>query len=73
MEDEKPLAIPNETLQAERERLKATLRELETGQRKLEAELKLLRQKEIRTKRQIEALTTLLEINEPADDAKEKD
>lgn len=73
MEDEKPLAIANETLQAERERLKATLRELETGQRKLEAELKLLRQKEIRTKRQIEALTTLLEINEPADDAKEKD
>jgi septation ring formation regulator EzrA len=45
--------------------LKSQLREVETKQRTLEAELKALRQSEIRSKREIEALSTLIELNEP--------
>lgn len=54
-----------ESLKATRDQLKAQLRELEAEQRKLEAELKTLRQKEIRAKREIEALSTLVELREP--------
>ena len=58
------MPIDPETLKSERDQLKKTLRELEIKQREVDAELKGLRQQEIKTKRQIEALSTLLEINE---------
>ncbi len=59
------------SMKAERDKLKGTLRELELDQRKLEAELKVLRQKEIQTKREIEALTTLIEIQESREPSKQ--
>lgn len=58
------MAIESDTLKAERDRLTAVLREVEAGQRRVEAELKTLRQREIQTKREIEALTVLIEVNE---------
>jgi hypothetical protein len=61
------LAIDVELLKAERERLKEGLRELETEQRKLEASLKLLRQREIQAKREIEALSVLIEVGDGRD------
>ncbi len=51
-------------LKTELEGLKTALKDIEANQRKFENELKALRQQEIRTKRQIEALNTLLELNE---------
>lgn len=60
------MTIDVENLKAERERVKGELRKLEQEQRRLEAELKSFRQKEIRAKRQIEALTTLIDINHPS-------
>jgi predicted nucleic acid-binding Zn-ribbon protein len=59
------VTIDIESLKSERDRLKSQLREVETKQRSLEAELKALRQSEIRSKREIEALSTLIELNEP--------
>ena len=56
--------IDPETLKSEREKLKENLRELETEQRKLEASIKGLRQRELKTKREIEALSTLIELAE---------
>jgi predicted nucleic acid-binding Zn-ribbon protein len=56
------VAISSETLKAERDALKETLREVEAEQRRLEADLKAVRQRELRTKREIEALTTLLDL-----------
>jgi predicted nucleic acid-binding Zn-ribbon protein len=56
--------IDLETLKSERDRLRDTLRETETDVRKVEADLKLLRQREIQTKREIEALSTLIEMKE---------
>jgi hypothetical protein len=56
--------IDLETLKAERDRLRDALREAETDVRKVEADLKLLRQREIQTKREIEALSTLIEMKE---------
>lgn len=56
------MTISIETLQTERDVLKALLRETEVEQRKLEAEIKAVRQKELRTKREIDALTTLIEL-----------
>ncbi len=58
------MAIDLDSLKSERDKLKESLRELEGEQRKVEAELKGLRQREIQTKREIEALTTLVEIHE---------
>ncbi|MET0411898.1 MAG: hypothetical protein ABW217_11415 [Polyangiaceae bacterium] len=58
------MPIDAETLKSQRDQLKGTLRELEADQRKLDTELKKLRQLEIRTKREIEALATLIEIQE---------
>jgi predicted nucleic acid-binding Zn-ribbon protein len=58
------VAIDTDTLKAERDRLTAALREVEAGQRRVEAELKSLRQREIQTKREIEALTVLIDVNE---------
>ena len=54
-----------------RDRLKSQLREVETKQRLLETELKALRQSEIRSKREIEALSTLIELNESRGEAVE--
>jgi predicted nucleic acid-binding Zn-ribbon protein len=54
--------IDVESLKTERDRIKTELRELEVEQRKLETDLKALRQKEIRAKREIEALSTLIEL-----------
>lgn len=74
---EQRLTIDPKTLKAERERLKDVLREVETEQRKVESALKAVRQREIATKRAIEALETLLDINEEdapaADSKKDKD
>jgi hypothetical protein len=61
-----------ESLKLERDRLKESLRELEADQRKIEAELKTLRQREIAAKREIEALATLIEIHESRDPTKKK-
>jgi predicted nucleic acid-binding Zn-ribbon protein len=61
-----------DTLKSERDKLKDSLRELELEQRKLEAELKILRQREIQTKREIEALTTLIDIHDSRDPTKKK-
>jgi predicted nucleic acid-binding Zn-ribbon protein len=59
------LSIDVESLKAERDQLKTELRELDVEQRKLEVDIKNLRQKEIRGKREIEALSTLIELHEP--------
>ena len=56
------------TLKHQRESLKNSLREIETQARQLDAEIKKLRQTEIRTKREIEALTTLIELREEPDE-----
>ena len=53
-----------DTLKSERDKLKEGLRELEAEQRKIEVELKTLRQREIQMKREIEALGVLIEIHE---------
>lgn len=58
------MAIGIEQLKAERDRLKDRLREIEADQRKVEAELKAVRQKELRVKREIEAIGTLIEVAE---------
>jgi hypothetical protein len=66
------MAIDVELLKAERDRLKDSLRELEAQARKAEAETKLLRQREIQTKRELEALGVLIELadaREPKPDA----
>jgi predicted nucleic acid-binding Zn-ribbon protein len=56
--------IDLELMKNERDKLKEGLREVEAELRKLEAEVKGLRQREIQTKREIEALTTLIDIKE---------
>jgi len=58
------VAIDVETLRTERDRLKESLREVEVEQRKLEASIKSLRQQELKVKREIEALSTLIELAE---------
>ena len=58
------MTIDIDSLKSERDRLKSQLRDVETRQRTLETELKALRQSEIRSKREIEALSTLIELNE---------
>ena len=58
------MPIDVEMLKSERDQLKADLRELETALRRTEAELKNQRQQELRTKREIEALSTLIELSE---------
>jgi len=58
------MAIDLSSLKSERDRLKDNLREIEGELRRLEVELKTLRQREISTKREIEALSTLVEIQD---------
>jgi chromosome segregation ATPase len=59
-----PVAIDLDTLTAERDRRKQGLSELEGELRKLEGQIKELRQTEIRTKREVEALQTLIDIQD---------
>ena len=59
------MALDLENLKSERNVLKNKLRELEQEQRKLESELKKFRQAELQTKRQIEALSTLIDDGGP--------
>jgi len=61
------VAIEIELLKGERDKLRDALRDNEANVRKVEAELKTLRQREIQTKREIEALSTLIEIKEHRD------
>jgi hypothetical protein len=61
------VAIDSELLKGERDKLRDALRETEAQVRKVESELKLLRQREIQTKREIEALSTLIEIKDQRD------
>lgn len=49
-------------LKGERERIKETLRELEQEQRQLDAQQKAIRQREIRAKRTLDALETLISL-----------
>ena len=58
------MAIDLDILKAERDKLKEGLREVEGELRKLEAQLKVLRQREIQTKREIEAVSTLIDIKD---------
>jgi predicted nuclease with TOPRIM domain len=58
------MALELDQLRAERDRTKEQLRELEIESRKLEAEVKNLRQREVQTKREIDALASLIEIAE---------
>jgi hypothetical protein len=61
------VAIELELLKSERDKLREGLREVEAELRKMEAEVKTLRQREIQTKREIEALSTLIDIKESRD------
>ena len=61
------MPIDSELLKSERDRLRDTLRETEAQVRKVEADLKALRQREIQTKREIEALSTLIELKDHRD------
>ena len=56
------MAISIDSLKSEREALKEKLRQLEVDQRRVEGELKVVRQKELRCKREIEALSTLIDL-----------
>lgn len=58
------MPIEFESLKLERDRLREGLREIEAELRKVEADAKALRQREIQHKREIEALTTLIDIKE---------
>ena len=53
-------------LKIERDRLKESLRELENELRRIEAEQKKARQREIQAKRKIEALDTLIDVEQSA-------
>lgn len=61
------MTIELDILKNERDKLREGLREVEAEVRKAEADLKALRQREIQTKREIEALSTLIDINEQRD------
>ncbi|HEY5959123.1 MAG TPA: hypothetical protein VIV60_21345 [Polyangiaceae bacterium] len=64
------MAIDLDNMRAERDRAKEQLRDLEAESRKLESEVKNLRQREVQTKREIDALNALIEIGESRDQAK---
>jgi predicted nucleic acid-binding Zn-ribbon protein len=61
------MPIELDILKNERDKLREGLREVEAEVRKAEADLKALRQREIQTKREIEALSTLIDIKEQRD------
>ena len=56
------MPIDVESLKVERDQVKESLRQIEVDTRRLDAELKTLRQREIQAKREIDALTALIEI-----------
>jgi len=56
--------IDVENLKQERDRVKEGLRLIEADTRRLDAEVKALRQKEIQAKREIDAFSALIEIAE---------
>lgn len=58
------VSLSPDLLKNERERLRSQLREIEVQQREAEAALKAVRQRELRIKREIEALTTLIDLAE---------
>lgn len=53
-----------ETLKKEREALKKKLTEIEAESKELDAKVRNVRQREIQTKREIEALSVLIELQE---------
>jgi hypothetical protein len=59
------LPLSPEVLKAEQDRLREASRQLEAEQRVLESKLKTLRQREMKTKREIEALGILLDVGTP--------
>ena len=63
------MAIDLDILKSERDKLskKACVRLEEASSGKLEAQLKVLRQREIQTKREIEAVSTLIDIKDTRD------
>lgn len=63
------MSIDVSVLKVERDRLKESLREIENEMRRIEAEQKKIRQREIQTKRKIEAIDTLIDVE--ATDASE--
>lgn len=58
------MALDINSLKAERDKLREALRHIEADQRRVETELKTVRQREIQTKREIEALGTLIDLGE---------
>ncbi len=56
------MAIDVESLKQERDRVRESLRQIEVDSRRLEVEVKAVRQREIQAKREIDALTSLIEI-----------
>ncbi len=58
------LPIDVESLKQERDRVKDALRQIEADSRRLDMEVKTLRQREIQAKREIDALTALIEIDD---------
>jgi predicted nuclease with TOPRIM domain len=58
------MAIDVESLKQEREQVREALRQIEVDTRRLDLEVKTLRQREIQAKREIDALTSLIEIAE---------
>ncbi|MEN9580043.1 MAG: hypothetical protein RJA70_3052 [Pseudomonadota bacterium] len=56
------MAIDLQALKTERDQIKEKLRDLENEQRRVEGEQKHLRQSEIRLKRTLEAIDTLIEV-----------
>ncbi len=61
------MAFSIDDLKSTREALKDKLRQLEAEQRRVEGELKLVRQRELRVKREIEAISTLIELGSDAE------
>ncbi len=56
-----------ESLKTQREQVRETLRGLENEQRQMDAQQKALRQREIRAKRTLEALDTLIGLASETD------
>lgn len=63
------MPIDLQLLKNERDQLKTSLRDIEAEQRKLDSQVKQLRQREIRARRELEALGTLIDVNTPQDEA----
>jgi|GEM_PF-1165942 len=56
------VSLSPDLLKNERERLRTLLRDIEVQEREAELALKTVRQRELRIKREIEALTTLIDL-----------